>query len=365
MTIKIFVVIGTRPEAIKMIPVFLELKKRQEFEPLIVATGQHRELLAQTLSDFNLAPDIDLDIMQAGQPLNDITVRVLQGMDKLLSEHNPDVVLVHGDTTTSMAAGIAAFYREIPVGHVEAGLRSFNTKEPFPEEFNRVCVDGFANYLFAPTDLSRQNLLDEHKDPAKIIVTGNTAIDTLKLTVPKEWTDENLEWAEGSRLILVTVHRRENLGENMFAIFSALRRIADDFSDVKMIYPVHLNPKVRKTADEILSGHERIRLIDPLPTVPFHNYMKKSHFIVTDSGGIQEEAPSMNKPVLVTRNVTERPEGATSGTLKLSGVTEEGLYTDIKMLLTDNAIYEKMANAENPYGDGNASKRIADFLAKI
>ncbi|MDR1496527.1 MAG: UDP-N-acetylglucosamine 2-epimerase (non-hydrolyzing) [Clostridiales Family XIII bacterium] len=362
---KIHVVIGTRPEAIKMAPLIKELERRPEqFEASVVATGQHREMLAQVLDSFEIIPAHDLDIMRHGQTLADITTRVLNGMTELLRLERPSAVLVHGDTTTAMAAAMAAFYEEIPIGHVEAGLRTYNTREPFPEEFNRQCIGSMASYHFAPTALAEKNLLDEHKDPDRIIVTGNTAIDALALTLHDAYSTPDLDWVCDDRLILVTCHRRENLGENMRAIFTALRRIVTDYPDTKVIYPVHLNPRIQQKAKDILGDSDRVRLIDPLAVIDFHNYMNRAYLILTDSGGVQEEAPSMGKPVLVARNVTERPEGVDAGTLKIAGVAEEGVYASIAELLDDSALYERMAGAKNPYGDGHASERIADFLWK-
>ena len=359
---KILVVFGTRPEAIKMCPLVKELKKRSDAETVVCVTGQHREMLEQVLEAFRVAPDFDLSIMKEGQTLYDVTSAVLLKMRDVLEQVRPDVVLVHGDTTTSFAAALAAFYMQIPVGHVEAGLRTRNLHSPFPEEFNRQAVDVVTDYYFAPTEISKQNLLDEGKDASKIYVTGNTAIDALSTTVREDYSSEVLDWAEGSRLIVITAHRRENLGEPMHRMFRAIRRIIDEHPDVKAVYPIHLNPVVRKAAKDELEGDERIRIIEPLMVVDFHNLLARSYLILTDSGGIQEEAPSLGKPVLVMRDTTERPEGVAAGTLKLTGTEEESIYSAFKELLESKESYEMMAHASNPYGDGYASTRIADAL---
>ena len=359
---KILVVFGTRPEAIKMCPLVKELKKRPDAETVVCVTGQHREMLEQVLEAFRVVPDFDLSIMKEGQTLYDVTSAVLLKMRDVLEQVRPDVVLVHGDTTTSFAAALAAFYMQIPVGHVEAGLRTRNLRSPFPEEFNRQAVDVVTDYYFAPTEISKQNLLDEGKDESKIYVTGNTAIDALSTTVREDYSSEVLDWAEGSRLIVITAHRRENLGEPMHRMFRAIRRIIDEHPDVKAVYPIHLNPVVRKAAKDELEGDERIRIIEPLMVVDFHNLLARSYLILTDSGGIQEEAPSLGKPVLVMRDTTERPEGVAAGTLKLTGTEEESIYSAFKELLESKESYEMMAHASNPYGDGYASTRIADAL---
>ena len=355
-------VLGTRPEAIKMCPVIIELKKRKNVDLYVCITGQHREMLRSVLDIFGVRADCDLDIMKEGQSLADITKAVLDGISEVLEREKPDVVLVHGDTTTAFAASLACFYKKIPVGHVEAGLRTYDVYSPYPEEFNRRTIDITARYLFAPTKLSAENLLREGADENSIFVTGNTAIDALRLTVREEYSSPITEAAAGKRIILLTAHRRESHGEALRGIFRAVRRIADEFDDVMIVYPVHPNPTVRAAAEEILSGHERIMLTEPLDVITFHNLMAKSRFIMTDSGGIQEEAPSLGKPVLVLRDVTERPEGVEAGTLRIAGTDEEKVYLACKNLLCNDAEYAEMSSAENPYGDGKASRRIADAL---
>lgn len=355
-------VLGTRPEAIKMCPVIIELKKRKNVDLYVCITGQHREMLRSVLDIFGVRADCDLDIMKEGQSLADITKAVLDGISEVLEREKPDVVLVHGDTTTAFAASLACFYKKIPVGHVEAGLRTYDVYSPYPEEFNRRAIDITARYLFAPTKLSAENLLREGADENSIFVTGNTAIDALRLTVREEYSSPITEAAAGKRIILLTAHRRESHGEALRGIFRAVRRIADEFDDVMIVYPVHPNPTVRAAAEEILSGHERIMLTEPLDVITFHNLMAKSRFIMTDSGGIQEEAPSLGKPVLVLRDVTERPEGVEAGTLRIAGTDEEKVYLACKNLLCNDAEYAEMSSAENPYGDGKASRRIADIL---
>ena len=360
----IMLVFGTRPEAIKMCPLIQELRTRKDIRTLCCVTGQHRQMLDQVLSAFHVTPDYDLAIMKDGQTLFDVTTRVMEELKNVLAEAKPDLVLVHGDTTTTFAAALTCFYMQIPVGHVEAGLRTYQLDSPFPEEFNRQAVGVVAKYHFAPTEQARQNLLRENKTPETIFVTGNTAIDALKTTVRADYQNPELEWAKGSRLILLTAHRRENLGEPMRAIFRAVRRIADEVPDVKVLYPVHMNPTIRALAQEILGGDERIRLISPMDVVDFHNMLARSDLVMTDSGGIQEEAPSLGKPVLVLRDTTERPEGVAAGTLKLVGTDEETIYREAKRLLTDEAAYHRMSVASNPYGDGQACRRIADILEK-
>lgn len=355
-------VLGTRPEAIKMCPVIIELKKRKNVDLYVCITGQHREMLRSVLDIFGVRADCDLDIMKEGQSLADITKAVLDGVSEVLEREKPDVVLVHGDTTTAFAASLACFYKKIPVGHVEAGLRTYDVYSPYPEEFNRRAIDITARYLFAPTKLSAENLLREGADESSIFVTGNTAIDALRLTVREEYSSPITEAAAGKRIILLTAHRRESHGEALRGIFRAVRRIADESDDVMIVYPVHPNPVVRTAAEEILSGHERIMLTEPLDVIAFHNLMAKSFFIMTDSGGIQEEAPSLGKPVLVLRDVTERPEGVSAGTLRIVGTDEKSVYLACKNLLCNDAEYAEMSSAENPYGDGKASKRIADIL---
>ena len=356
-------VFGTRPEAIKMCPLVLELKSHPEkFETVVCVTGQHREMLDQVLSVFGVVPDHDLAIMKPGQTLFDITSDVLLKIKAVLESEHPDYMLVHGDTTTSFAAALAAFYLQIPVGHVEAGLRTRNLYSPWPEEFNRQAVDVISHWYFAPTETSRQNLLKEAKPDGRIFVTGNTGIDALRTTVQDDYRHPELDWASDSRLILITAHRRENLGEPMHRMFRAIRRVMEERPDTKAIYPIHMNPQVRKAAHEELDGFDRLRIVDPLEVVDFHNFMARSYLILTDSGGIQEEAPSLGKPVLVMRNTTERPEGVEAGTLRLVGTEEDAIYREFSQLLDDPVKYETMSHASNPYGDGYASKRIADVL---
>ena len=359
---RIMLVFGTRPEAIKMCPLVNELKTRKNIETIVCVTGQHRQMLDQVLDAFHVVPDYDLSIMKDKQTLFDITTNILNRIREVLVEVKPDVVLVHGDTSTTFVTALACFYLQIPVGHVEAGLRTYNIYSPYPEEFNRQAVGIISAYNFAPTELSKQNLLNEGKCADSIYVTGNTAIDALKTTVREDYTHPDLEWAADSRLIMITAHRRENLGEPMKNMFRAIRRVMDEHPDVKAIYPIHMNPIVRQTADEILGGEERIRIIEPLEVLDFHNFLARSYMILTDSGGIQEEAPSLGKPVLVMRDTTERPEGIAAGTLKLVGTDEEVIYQSFKLLLEDEDEYAKMSNASNPYGDGFACKRIADIL---
>ena len=328
-------------------------------------TAQHRQMLDQVLNAFNIIPDYDLDIMKQGQTLSDITTRVLKGLEKVIEEVKPDLVLVHGDTTTTFAGALAAFYHQIPIGHVEAGLRTYNKYSPYPEEINRQFVGIVSDLNFAPTEKSKQNLLNEGKKPESIYVTGNTAIDALKTTVREEFSDEITEWAQGSRLLVLTAHRRENLGEPMRHMFKAIKRIIDKYDDIKMVYPVHLNPIVVETANEIFGDCERVKLVKPLEVVEFHNLLNKSYLILTDSGGIQEEAPSLGKPVIVLRDTTERPEGIEAGTLKLAGTEEETIYEILEELLNDNQAYQKMSMASNPYGDGKASEKIVDAIEKF
>ena len=359
---KVMLVFGTRPEAIKMCPLVKELKTRGTIETIVCVTGQHRQMLDQVLQAFGVVPDYDLSIMKDKQTLFDITTNILNRIKAVLEEVKPDVVLVHGDTSTTFVTALACFYLQIPVGHVEAGLRTYNIYSPYPEEFNRQAVGIISQYNFAPTELSKQNLLNEGKKADTIYVTGNTAIDALKTTVREDYTHPQLEWAKGSRLIMITAHRRENLGQPMKNMFRAIRRVMDEHPDVKAIYPIHMNPVVRQTADEILGGEDRIRIIEPLEVLDFHNFLARSYLILTDSGGIQEEAPSLGKPVLVMRDTTERPEGIKAGTLKLVGTDEEVIYQNFKLLLENEEEYAKMSNASNPYGDGFACKRIADIL---
>ena len=359
---KILLVFGTRPEAVKMCPLVNELKSRSGIEPIVCVTGQHRQMLDQVLHTFQITPDYDLSIMKEKQTLFDITTGVLNGMKEILENINPDVVLVHGDTSTTFVTALASFYLQIPVGHVEAGLRTGNLYSPWPEEFNRQAVSVISAFNFAPTEPARQNLLKEQHGAETIWVTGNTAIDALKTTVREDYSHEQLEWAKGSRLILITAHRRENLGEPMHHMFRAIKRVLDEHEDVKAIYPIHMNPAVRKTAEEVFGTDDRIRMIEPLDVLDFHNFMKRAYLILTDSGGIQEEAPALGKPVLVMRDTTERPEGIEAGTLKLVGTKEEGIYSTFTKLLDDRAAYGAMAHAVNPYGDGFASVRIANIL---
>lgn len=362
---KVLVVYGTRPEAIKMCPLIQEMRSRSEIECVVCLTGQHREMLDQINGLFGIKADYDMNIMKDRQSLGDITSRVLQGLQPILDKEKPDIMLVHGDTTTSFAAALSAFYKNIPVGHVEAGLRTYNMKSPYPEEFNRQAVDLLCRYYFAPTETAKEHLLKEGKNQADIYVTGNTVIDALKTTVDDSFSDENIEWAKGSRLILLTSHRRENIGENMRQIFQAVNDIVFEYPDVKVIYPLHKNPEVRGIAHQYFDNNDRIRLTEPLDVFHFHNYIQKCFLIMTDSGGIQEEAPSLGKPVLVLREITERPEGVEAGTLKLVGVEKNTIYKSVKKLLDDKDEYSKMSKASNPYGDGNASMYIVDALLKV
>ncbi|RHW04548.1 UDP-N-acetylglucosamine 2-epimerase (non-hydrolyzing) [Clostridiaceae bacterium OF09-1] len=359
---KVMLVFGTRPEAIKMCPLVNELKTRKGIETIVCVTGQHRQMLDQVLEAFQVEPDYDLSIMKDRQTLFDVTTNILNRIKAVLEEVQPDVVLVHGDTSTTFVTALACFYLQIPVGHVEAGLRTYNIYSPYPEEFNRQAVSIISAYNFAPTELSKENLLREGKNPDTIYVTGNTAIDALKTTVREDYTHPDLEWAKGSRLIMITAHRRENLGDPMKHMFRAIRRVCDEHPDIKAIYPIHMNPVVREIADSILGDDERIRIIEPLDVLDFHNFLSRSYLILTDSGGIQEEAPSLGKPVLVMRDTTERPEGIKAGTLKLVGTDEEVIYQNFKQLLEDEEAYRAMSTASNPYGDGFACKRIADIL---
>ena len=359
---KVLSIFGTRPEAIKMAPVIKELNSREGVQSIVCVTAQHRDMLDQVLKVFKIKPNYDLDIMKPGQTLAYITSEVLTGIEKVITKENPDIVLVHGDTTTAMAAALAAFYQQVPVGHVEAGLRTYDKYSPFPEEMNRQIIDRVADYLFAPTEMSKKNLEGKINKGQKIFVTGNTAIDALKTTISRDYQNEVLDWAKGSRLILVTAHRRENLGEPMRQMFIAIKKTIEEFPDVKVIYPVHLNPKVREIAEDVFCGNDRIRLIEPLDVLDFHNFMERAYFIMSDSGGVQEEAPSLGKPVLVLRDTTERPEGVEAGTLKLVGTKFEDVYEEARKLLVDRREYAKMAQAKNPYGDGRASERIVDAI---
>lgn len=361
---KVMLVFGTRPEAIKMCPLVNELKSRKNIKTLVCVTGQHRQMLDQVLNAFSVVPDYDLSVMKDKQTLFDITINILDRIKGVLESERPDVVLVHGDTSTTFVTALACFYLQIPVGHVEAGLRTYDIFSPYPEEFNRQAVGIVASYHFAPTELSRSNLIREGKAENNIYVTGNTAIDALKTTVREDYNHPELEWASDSRLIMITAHRRENLGEPMHNMFRAIRRVLDEHPDVKAIYPIHMNPVVRRAADEELGDCDRIHIIEPLEVLDFHNFLARSFMILTDSGGIQEEAPSLGKPVLVMRDTTERPEGIKAGTLKLVGTEENTIYDNFKALLEKPEEYDKMAKASNPYGDGTACKQIADILEK-
>ncbi len=358
----VMLVFGTRPEAIKMCPLVNELKTRKNINTVVCVTGQHRQMLDQVLEAFHVMPDYDLSIMKDKQTLFDITTNILNRIGEVLDEVKPDVVLVHGDTSTTFVTALACFYKQIDVGHVEAGLRTYDIYSPYPEEFNRQAVGIVAKYNFSPTELSKENLLKEGKKAESIYVTGNTAIDALKTTVRDDYSHPELEWAEGSRLIVITAHRRENLGEPMHNMFRAIRRIMDEHPDVKAIYPIHMNPVVRETAALELGGCDRIHIIEPLEVLDFHNLLARSYLILTDSGGVQEEAPSLGKPVLVMRDTTERPEGIKAGTLKLVGTDEQVIYDNFKQLLEDQEAYDAMSKASNPYGDGLACKRIANVL---
>lgn len=358
----VMLVFGTRPEAIKMCPLVKELKSRKNLKTVVCVTGQHREMLSQVLDAFEVAPDYDLSIMRTNQTLFDITSNILDRIKCVLEIEHPDVVLVHGDTSTTFVTALACFYMQIPVGHVEAGLRTYDIYSPYPEEFNRQAVGIIAKYNFSPTELSRDNLLREGKRADSIYVTGNTAIDALRTTVRDDYSHPELDWASDSRLIIITAHRRENLGKPMHSMFRAIRRILDEHPDVKAIYPIHMNPLVREAAAQELGGCERIHIIEPLDVIDFHNFIARSYMILTDSGGIQEEAPSLGKPVLVMRDTTERPEGIAAGTLRLVGTDEQVIYDSFKELLEDSEAYDKMSHASNPYGDGTACRQIADIL---
>lgn len=361
---KVMLVFGTRPEAIKMCPLVNELKKHPQLQPVVCVTGQHRQMLDQVLEAFAVVPDYDLSIMKDQQTLFDVTVNILERIKSVLDAEKPNVVLVHGDTSTTFATALACFYLQIPVGHVEAGLRTYDISSPYPEEFNRQAVSIIAKYNFAPTETSRENLIREGKDKNTIFVTGNTAIDALQTTVRPNYTHPELEWSADSRLVLITAHRRENQGKAMHNMFRAIRRAMEEYPDVKAIYPIHMNPVVRQAAAEELGDFNRIHIIEPLEVLDFHNFMARSFLILTDSGGIQEEAPSLAKPVLVMRDTTERPEGIRAGTLKLVGTSEEVIYNEFTRLLSDRHAYEAMAKASNPYGDGHACERIAEILCR-
>ncbi len=362
---KIMVVFGTRPEAIKMCPLVNELKSRSDFETIVCVTGQHREMLDQVLKVFNVVPNFDLSIMKSNQTLFDITISILSKMKDILEKVKPDIVLVHGDTSTTFITSLACFYLKIPVGHVEAGLRTYDINSPYPEEFNRQAVGVIAQYHFAPTEQAKLNLINEGKNPQNIYVTGNTAIDALKTTVKEDYTNDLLDWSKNSRLILITAHRRENLGQPMANMFQAIKRILNEYSDIKAIYPIHLNPSIREIAYQVFDKNSNLKIVEPLDVIDFHNILANSYLVLTDSGGIQEEAPSLGKPVLVMRNTTERPEGINAGTLKLIGTNEENIYQNFKVLLDDKTEYEKMTNSTNPYGDGFASFKITNILNEL
>ena len=360
--IKVMSIFGTRPEAIKMAPLIKELETREEIESIVCVTAQHREMLDQVLNTFSIKPDYDLNIMKKGQTLSEITARVLRGIEEVLEKEKPNIVLVHGDTTTTFASALAAFYQQISIGHVEAGLRTYNKYSPFPEEMNRQMVDCLTDMYFAPTNLSKENLVKEGISPEKIYITGNTVIDAMSKTVDSNYKNEILDWVGNDRLILLTAHRRENLGENMYSIFNAVNKIVNEFDDVKVIYPMHLNSKVREIAQEVLGNNAKVKLIEPLEVFDFHNFQNKAYLILSDSGGVQEEAPSLGKPVIVLRDTTERPEGIEAGTLVLAGTEEENIYKITKNLLEDENKYKAMSKAVNPYGDGKASERIVDAI---
>lgn len=360
--IKVMTIFGTRPEAIKMAPLVKELKKRKEIETIVTVTAQHREMLDMVLDTFDIKPDYDLNIMKQGQTLADVTTRALNGLEGVIKEVKPDIVLVHGDTTTTFAGALAAFYNQVAIGHVEAGLRTYNKYSPYPEEMNRQMVSCMADMNFAPTELSAKNLIEEGRNKESIYITGNTAIDAMSTTVVDNYHHEVFDWLGEDKMILLTAHRRENLGEPMYRIFRAIRRLVDEFEGIKVVYPIHMNPKVRKVANEVFNGNDKVKLIEPLEVLDFHNFINKSYIILTDSGGIQEEAPSLGKPVLVLRDTTERPEGIGAGTLKLVGTDENTIYEETMKLLTNQVIYDSMSKASNPYGDGHASERIVDAI---
>lgn len=362
--IKVMSIFGTRPEAIKMAPLVKELESRKEIKSIVCVTAQHREMLDQVLETFDITPDYDLNIMKPGQTLGDVTTRALNGLEEVIRSERPDIVLVHGDTTTTFSGALAAFYNQVKIGHVEAGLRTWDIYSPYPEESNRQMVGIVADMHFSPTEAAAKNLIDEGKDKNKIFITGNTVIDAMEFTVKEDYNHEVLNWVGDDKMILLTAHRRENLGEPMRNIFKAIKNIIKEFEDVKVVYPIHMNPKVREIANEVLGTNEKVKLIEPLEVFDFHNFMNKSYIILTDSGGVQEEAPSLGKPVLVLRDTTERPEGIEAGTLKLVGTNEELIYNETKKLLIDEKEYEKMSKAHNPYGDGLASKRIVDEIIK-
>jgi len=360
--IKVMTIFGTRPEAIKMAPLVKELEKRSEIECIVCVTAQHREMLDQVLTIFDINPKYDLNIMKSGQTLTEITARVLSGLDEIIKKEQPNIILVHGDTTTTFAGALAAFYNQVDIGHVEAGLRTWEKYSPFPEEMNRQMVDRMTDMFFAPTEVSKANLLKEDIKEEKIYITGNTAIDAMKYTVSENYNNELFEWIGEDKFILLTAHRRENLGDPMYNIFRAIKRIVEEHKDVKVIYPIHMNPIIRQIADEVIGNEDRIKIIEPLEVVDFHNFINRSYLILTDSGGIQEEAPSLGKPVLVLRNTTERPEGIVAGTLKLVGTDEDVIVNETNKLLNNIDEYNKMSKASNPYGDGTASIQIVDAI---
>ena len=360
--IKVMTIFGTRPEAIKMAPLVKELEKREEIESIVCVTAQHREMLDQVLNVFDIKPDYDLNIMKQGQTLSEITSRVLLGLEEVIQKEKPNIILVHGDTTTTFAGALAAFYNSVDIGHVEAGLRTWNKYSPYPEEMNRQMVSCMSDMNFAPTELSAKNLIEEGKNKDNIYITGNTAIDAMKYTVKEDYKNEIFDWLGESKFILLTAHRRENLGEPMYNIFRAVKKVVEENEDVKVIYPIHMNPKIRQIANEVIGDNDRIKIIEPLEVIDFHNFINRSYLILTDSGGIQEEAPSLGKPVLVLRDTTERPEGIDAGTLKLVGTDEEVIYVETMKLLTNRDIYDTMSKATNPYGDGHASERIVDAI---
>lgn len=360
--IKVMTIFGTRPEAIKMAPLVKKLESRKEIECIVCVTAQHREMLDQVLNIFNISPKYDLNIMKSGQTLTEITSRVLTGLDEIIKKEKPNIILVHGDTTTTFAGSLAAFYNQVDIGHVEAGLRTYDKYSPFPEEMNRQMVDRMTDMFFAPTTVSKNNLLKEDIKENKIYITGNTAIDAMKYTVNSNYHHELFDWIGEDKFILLTAHRRENLGEPMYNIFRAIKKIVTENNDVKVIYPIHMNPKIRQIADEVIGNNDRIKIVEPLEVVDFHNFINRSYLILTDSGGIQEEAPSLGKPVLVLRNTTERPEGIEAGTLKLVGTDEEVIISETNKLLNNKEEYNKMSKASNPYGDGTASKKIVDAI---
>lgn len=360
--IKVMTIFGTRPEAIKMAPLVKELESRKEIESIVCVTAQHREMLDQVLNVFDIKPEYDLNIMKQGQTLSEITSRVLLGLEEVIKKEKPNIILVHGDTTTTFAGALAAFYNSVDIGHVEAGLRTWNKYSPYPEEMNRQMVSCMADINFAPTELSAKNLIEEGKNKENIYITGNTAIDAMKYTVNPEYKNELFDWLGDSKFILLTAHRRENLGEPMYNIFRAVKRVVEENPDVKVIYPIHMNPKIREIANTVIGDNDRIKIIEPLEVIDFHNFINRSYLILTDSGGIQEEAPSLGKPVLVLRDTTERPEGIDAGTLKLVGTDEEKIYDETTKLLTNQVVYDTMSKASNPYGDGHASERIVDAI---